>query len=245
MALEEAFRRADALVRLRNPPLGPEMDGFTAWLCAQGFAGVPLRRRLWQVAHFNSYLRRLGIKDARQVERSHGERFLSNHLRRCRCKDQPWRGALGTPRSVHSFIDYLSQESLLASSPSESPRPYQGLLEEYLGYLKCERNLAEATIKIHRRYLTPFLEDLGADANPGPRMHDLRHSFASRRLLQWYRDGRDLNPLLPALATYLGHIKVSSTQIYLRATAELLEEANERFLNNFRQHVSEKKDEER
>ena len=76
-------------------------------------------------------------------------------------------------------------------------------------------------------------------------MHDLRHSFASRRLLQWYRDGRDLNRLLPALATYLGHVKVSSTQIYLRATAELLNEANERFLKNFRQHVSGKKEKER
>lgn len=85
----------------------------------------------------------------------------------------------------------------------------------------------------------------GGKGCPGPRLHDLRHSFACRRLLEWYREGRDVNALLPALATYLGHVKVTSTQVYLRATAELLEAASERFLKNFRQHVLEKKGGER
>ena len=74
----------------------------------------------------------------------------------------------------------------------------------------------------------------------GPRMHDIRHTFACTRLLRWYREGKDVQLLLPALATYLGHVKVSSTQVYLRATAELLEEANQRFLKNFRQNILEK-----
>jgi site-specific recombinase XerD len=72
---------------------------------------------------------------------------------------------------------------------------------------------------------------------PGPRPHDLRHTFACTRLLQWYRQGKDVNAMLPALATYLGHVKVSSTQVYLRATAELLQQANHRFLENFRHNV--------
>ena len=71
----------------------------------------------------------------------------------------------------------------------------------------------------------------------GPRMHDLRHSYACTRLVKWYREGKDVQTLLPALATYLGHVRISSTQVYLRATAELLEEAKERFLHNFRQNV--------
>jgi site-specific recombinase XerD len=80
----------------------------------------------------------------------------------------------------------------------------------------------------------------GGRGCPGPRMHDLRHSFACTRLLKWYREGKDVQTLLPALATYLGHVNVSSTQVYLRATAELLEEANERFLTNVRQNVLKK-----
>jgi integrase len=71
-------------------------------------------------------------------------------------------------------------------------------------------------------------------------MHDLRHTYACTRLLEWYREGKDVQLLLPALATYLGHVKVSSTQVYLQATAELLGEANKRFLKNFRQNILEK-----
>ncbi|MFH2116372.1 MAG: tyrosine-type recombinase/integrase, partial [Spirochaetota bacterium] len=39
----------------------------------------------------------------------------------------------------------------------------------------------------------------------GPRIHDLRHTFAVHRLLAWYRDGQDVNVRLPWLATYMGH----------------------------------------
>ena len=82
----------------------------------------------------------------------------------------------------------------------------------------------------------------GGKGCPGPRLHHLRHSFACTRLLAWYREGKDVQALLPALATYLGHVKVTSTQVYLHATAELLEEANQRFLDNFRQNILTKGD---
>lgn len=65
----------------------------------------------------------------------------------------------------------------------------------------------------------------------GPRIHDLRHTFAVHRLLGWYRDGQDINARLPALATYMGHVYISSTQIYIQATPELQQCANERFLS--------------
>ena len=77
----------------------------------------------------------------------------------------------------------------------------------------------------------------GGKGCPGTRLHDLRHSYASTRLLSWYREGKDPQALLPLLATYLGHVEVSSTQVYLRATAELLEQAQERFRANFRQNI--------
>jgi integrase len=77
----------------------------------------------------------------------------------------------------------------------------------------------------------------GGKGCPGPRLHHLRHSFACTRLLAWYRQGKDVQTLLPALATYLGHVHVTSTQVYLQATAELREEANRRFLKNFRQNI--------
>ncbi|HVB87695.1 MAG TPA: tyrosine-type recombinase/integrase [Candidatus Dormibacteraeota bacterium] len=62
-----------------------------------------------------------------------------------------------------------------------------------------------------------------------PRIHDLRHTFAVHRLISWYRQGADVQRLLPALSTYLGHINLSSTQLYLTMTPELLEQACHRF----------------
>ena len=70
----------------------------------------------------------------------------------------------------------------------------------------------------------------------GPRIHDIRHTFACHRLLEWYRDGQDINARLPALATYMGHVSISSTQIYIHATPELREYTNQRFLDYVRKN---------
>lgn len=59
----------------------------------------------------------------------------------------------------------------------------------------------------------------------GPRLHDLRHSFAVNTLLRWYRAGEDVERLLPTLSTYLGHSKVRDTYWYLSACPDLMSEA--------------------
>ena len=71
----------------------------------------------------------------------------------------------------------------------------------------------------------------------GPRIHDLRHTFAVHRLLAWYRDGQDIHPRLPWLATYMGHVDFHSTQVYLRATPELIEQVDRRFHNHYLHRV--------
>jgi integrase len=58
----------------------------------------------------------------------------------------------------------------------------------------------------------------------GPRLHDLRHSFAVLRLLSWYETGADLGAKLPLLATYLGHVGLTSSQDYLHLTEDLVGE---------------------
>ena len=68
-----------------------------------------------------------------------------------------------------------------------------------------------------------------ADARYQPRIHDLRHTAAVHRVIAWYREGADVQRLLPGLATYLGHVDLKSTQRYLSVTSELLEQANLRF----------------
>jgi integrase len=62
----------------------------------------------------------------------------------------------------------------------------------------------------------------------GPRVHDLRHSFAVKTLVGWYRQGDDVEALLPRLSTYLGHREPRYTYRYLTASLELLDQAARR-----------------
>jgi integrase/recombinase XerD len=55
-----------------------------------------------------------------------------------------------------------------------------------------------------------------------PRLHDFRHSFAVATLLDWYRDGKDVQAKLPLLSTYLGHADPKSTYWYLSGSPEVL-----------------------
>ena len=63
---------------------------------------------------------------------------------------------------------------------------------------------------------------VGTTAPSPPRLHDLRHTFAVRTLLSWYRAGGDVQSKIPSLSTYLGHREPASTYWYLSAAPELL-----------------------
>ena len=62
----------------------------------------------------------------------------------------------------------------------------------------------------------------------GPRIHDMRHTFAVHMMQNWYRQGKSVEKLLPQLAMYLGHRNLNCTYWYMTATPELLKLAAER-----------------
>lgn len=62
----------------------------------------------------------------------------------------------------------------------------------------------------------------------GPRLMDMRHRFAARTLINWYRAGLDVERELPRLSTYLGHVHINDTYWYLEAVPELLQLATDR-----------------
>lgn len=68
----------------------------------------------------------------------------------------------------------------------------------------------------------------GETDSRGPRLHDMRHRFATTALVNWYRRDQDPDRLLPILSTWLGHVKVRDTQYYLEASPELMREAMRR-----------------
>jgi len=90
--------------------------------------------------------------------------------------------------------------------------------------------LAHTCVERAFRYLCNYCDIHREDgARYQPRLHDIRHSFITSRLVEWYRKGADVQHLLPHLSTYVGHLNISATQRYLSMTPELLSEASSRF----------------
>lgn len=71
-----------------------------------------------------------------------------------------------------------------------------------------------------------------------PRMHDFRHTFATRCLNDIYQTGKDPSASLPLLATYLGHVSIACTQVYLHPSSGLLATAGQRFFEHIHQSYS-------
>lgn len=65
--------------------------------------------------------------------------------------------------------------------------------------------------------------------NKKPRIYDLRHTFVCRRLLVWYKEGKNINQAILFLSTYLGHAKVTDTYWYITGIPELMSIATKRF----------------
>jgi integrase len=89
--------------------------------------------------------------------------------------------------------------------------------------------LGRATVGVVFWRLRKQLPWSGGAARGRPRIHDLRHTFACKRLLRWYQRGVDVDHAIASLATYLGHVGVAETYWYLTGIPELMEVATARF----------------
>jgi integrase len=103
----------------------------------------------------------------------------------------------------------------------------------------CYKDVAFFITSRRKRFARNTLQQLFAGAafraglrghkGRGPTFHDLRHRFATERLLRWYKAGINVHAMLPALATYMGHAHYTDTAYYITATAELLGLAADRY----------------
>jgi len=117
------------------------------------------------------------------------------------------------PSTAAALRAYAAQRSRLG---------YDGLCDSFF---VSERPGAIAYQSIRRTFVR-LVRRLGLGAGTQRlRLHDLRHTFAVRRLLTWYREGADVRARMPELSVYLGHVRPECTYWYLSAIPELLEVA--------------------
>ncbi len=124
--------------------------------------------------------------------------------------------------TVRAANEYLTRR--LACQPSGTNAPF--FLTSSGKRLNYPR--ADATFRCMVRRL-----GIGHGARHLPRLHDLRHTYASNCLLKWHTEGADVNAKLPILATAMGHVNVGNTQIYLHVSSRLLQHAAQRFHPTF------------
>jgi len=133
----------------------------------------------------------------------------------------------------------------LHSSTTEKLREYAQFRDRLCPKPQCpsffvsERGtrLTDGTVRRWFVILSHQIGLRGPEDSHGPRLHDLRHGFAMKTLLNWYRAGVDVEQKMPVLSTYLGHGHVADTYWYISAVPELLrqatlrlEQSNRRFL---------------
>ncbi len=134
-------------------------------------------------------------------------------------------GKLGKPRliplhptTIDALIAYLRRRDALCPRPATT-----ALFISAVGTRKRYSCL--------RTTFTHLLRSAQVQPRAGrcrPRLHDMRHTLAVRTLIDWYRDGDDVQARLPLLSTFLGHSEPAYTYWYLHAAPELLTEAAHR-----------------
>jgi integrase/recombinase XerD len=116
------------------------------------------------------------------------------------------------PTTITALRDYARIRNRHCPAPTTA-----GFLASTRGTRLDEHNLSKT--------FTRLVETVSIPVTPGcrrPRLHDLRHSFATTSLLDWYHQGVDVQARIPLLSTYLGHVDPKSTYWYLTGTPQLL-----------------------
>ena len=127
------------------------------------------------------------------------------------------------PSSVEALARYRRQRKRHVPTTADTPF-FIGSRGRRLGQPLGAR-------QVHRVFnaLRDSLDWVNRGAHAAPRLHDLRHTFAVRRLMRWHSEGADVDQRMLALSTYLGHTKISHTYWYLSAVPELMALAGGKF----------------
>ncbi len=125
------------------------------------------------------------------------------------------------PKLEAVLVEHLRQRQVALTGVLADDQP--------LFCLRGGRPINPGTVSQTFHTLVPRLHlQIPPGATP-PCLHHLRHSFAVGTLTRWYRLDLDPQTRLLALSTFMGHVDVSSTAVYLTTTPELLAEASRRF----------------
>jgi integrase len=173
--------------------------------------GSPLRQATLETLIGLLYVTGMRIGEALRLDR--GDVDLTNAIIAVRCSKHGKSRELPLHHSTVAALRAYTERRDELCPKAATPAFFVSLAGTRLLY--CNFHLA----------FQRLVRDAGLTRRSGtcrPRPHDLRHSFAVSTLVDWYRTGVDVEPRLPHLSTYLGHVHPGNTYWYLSAAPELL-----------------------
>lgn len=129
------------------------------------------------------------------------------------------------PSTVHALERYRRARNRHLHGTAESPF--------FIGTRGKRNGQPLGDRQVHRVFVE-LRDQLGwvdRGRHGGPRIHDLRHAFAVRRVMLWHAQGVNVDQAMLSLSTYLGHAKISHTYWYLTGVPELMAFAGAKFMN--------------
>jgi integrase/recombinase XerD len=133
---------------------------------------------------------------------------------------------------------HTSTISKLAEYSQIRDRVFPGLNSQSFFLSENGKRLTQSTVYSTFVNLSCEIGLRERDKSHGPRIHDLRHTFAVKTLIKWYRAGGDVEQHMPELTAYLGHTHVNYTYWYISAVPELLELASSRLTRIYREGLA-------
>jgi integrase/recombinase XerD len=159
MVLEQVFKCAHTLNKLKTGPLTKLLEGFCRWLLNGGFTRGCIRTHLSNLSHFNQYLANVSTRPRTMVTAKDVEDFFKVYPSRCRNRGPLVNHLRIVRHSINRFTAYLTQEGrfdLLMQTPI-----YQTLLNDYLQWLRNYQHATEGTLEVRAHSITRFLQWLG------------------------------------------------------------------------------------
>lgn len=124
------------------------------------------------------------------------------------------------PSSVEALNTWLGLRSFYAGSGNPAPL-LVGAPNKRLSYQQAKRAFRKLRTQC------------GLQGDPPPRLHDLRHNYASECLARWRCEGKDIQALLPVLSAAMGHVNPRASQRYIHINAAALLDASAKIHNHF------------
>ena len=145
------------------------------------------------------------------------------------------------------FLDANGSDGMLADDVTEMLREYDdnvsAIMPERRLFFPSSNDTVYTKVWLDKSFRI-ILQKAGISGNgkQAPRPYDFRHTFATHRIYQWMKEGKDIDAMIPYLSAYMGHAQISNTYYYIHLAPDVFKEMSGFDDNEFEKLIPEVSD---